>query len=237
MAAARRNFWLAWVAATVVGGLAALAFDLWVVLPAMARFLGTVPASNLRDGLQLAEQALRLIAGVALVAAAQAFVLQRVIGRGVAWVTAAVVGGLLSWLVRTWLGGHLYGGVGRHLPPPSTFRLYALVLVCTASLLIASCLWVACLRRWDRNGLFIVASVAATAVFAWFIAPVLVFSGRMTSQQVLSLQVEHSVAGSLVMGAFTGLVLAMTLVRPAAPSRRRPSKRAPRRKPSRAHTR
>jgi hypothetical protein len=243
MGAARRNFWLAWVTATVVGGLLAFAFETWVSFPAYRWFDGTVPASNLRDVGQVADRMVGRMIGVALVAAAQAFVLRRVLGRvlgrGVTWVTAAAVGALLAFFLTYWLGGQLFPH-RLPLPPDSTLRWFGLVSSCAGALVLATCLWLAVLRDADRNGLFIVASVAAAALLNWYVGPAFEIRGGMSPSDLATIEVEHVVATGLVMGALTGLILALSLIRPKPAPRRhssRPAKRGAKRRPARVASR
>ena len=239
MGAARRNFWLAWVAATVVGGLLALAFEMWVSFPVFRWFDGTVPASNLRDVGQVADRVLARMVGVALVAAAQAFVLRRVLGRGVTWITTAAIGALLAFFLTYWLGGQLFPN-RLPLPSYSTLRWFGLLSACSGSLVLATCLWLAVLRDADRNGLFIAASVAAAALVFWYVVPAFGIRFDLSPSDVTALQVESVVATGLVMGALTGLALTMTLIRhrpaPRRAASRRP-KRSVKRRPTRAASR
>ncbi len=239
MGAARRNFWLAWVAATVLGGLLALAFEMWVSFPVFRWFDGTVPASNLRDVSQVAYRVLARTIGVALVAAAQAFVLRRVLGRGVTWITAAAVGALLAFFLTYWLGGQLFPH-RLNVPSYSTLRWFGLLSACSGAVVLATCLWLAVLRNADRNGLFIVASVAAAALSYWYVVPAFGIRVEMSPLDVTALQFESSVATGLVLGALTGLALAMTLIRPRPVPRRAASrrpKRSVKRRPARAASR
>lgn len=235
MATARRTFWLAWLVATVIGGLLSLAFAWSVALPAISWVVGTVPASNVRDILQVAPRVIEGMAGAALIAVAQAVVLRRVLGNGVLWVTAAAVGALLAWVLNYWLGSQL---VPHHLPRPSPtlLRVAGLIMFCVSSLVLASCSWIACLRRADPVGWYIVAAVVAAAVTDWYLTP-LAWGPIFTHA---ALRVEYVMAGAAVQGSLTGLALAMTVIRPR-PTPRRPSSGRParsrRRRPARATSR
>ena len=227
MARARWNFWLAWVAATVVGLLLGLALDLYVAFPTYRVLDGTVPASNLRDALGVAERAIGALGHALLLALAQAWVLRRVLGRVTVWVTAAAVGGLLAWFLTVWLGGHLLPRTG----PPEAAAGFGVLQYCAGALVLATCLWLAVLRDRDPWALFVWASVAAAFVQYVYITPAIGISGLAQGDNVLLENGAFTFSHGLTLGALTGLALAFTVIRGGKPSKRVSSQRSRRNRP------
>ena len=227
MARARWNFWLAWVAATVVGYLLAVAFVTYVAAPSFRTLSANVPASSLRDALAMAERALLVLGQAVLVAAAQAWVLRRVHRRAIVWVTAAAVGALLAWFLAAWLGGQLLPRV----TSVAAAGTYGALSACAVALVLATCLWLAALRDRDPWALFVWASVAAAFVQATYVNPAVGLSGLMQPGNPVLASGAATFAAALTLGAFTGLALALTVIRGGKASKRASPQRSRRNRP------